>query len=102
MLSDTPCDQTATASQPSAFFISPAATARAKASRIFSRVRRLLLMLEVSARIRVDLECRYPKRLFMMRIAPGPMMITNRAGRTHRISGKTIFTGVCCAFASAV
>ena len=34
-------------------------------------------------------------------IAPGPTITTNRAGRMHRISGNTIFTGVCCAFASA-
>jgi hypothetical protein len=40
-------------------------------------------------------------RLLMIWIAPGPMMTTNSAGRMHRISGKTIFTGVCCALASA-
>jgi len=39
-------------------------------------------------------------KLLTIWIAPGPTMTTNRAGRTHRISGKTIFTGVCAAFAS--
>ena len=37
----------------------------------------------------------------MMRMKPGPMMTTKSAGRMHRISGNTILTGVCCAFASA-
>ena len=43
----------------------------------------------------------YLNRLFMMRMKPGPMMTTKSAGRMHKISGNTILTGVCCAFASA-
>ena len=121
--SEIPADQAATANQPSAFSISPAATARAKARRILSRVRSAFRMSEISPGTPRDLsgsphvvaapgnrgprmvrEIRrdYLNRFCMMRIAPGPMMITNRAGRMHRISGKTILTGVCCAFASAV
>ncbi len=41
------------------------------------------------------------RMLVTMRIAPGPTMTTNSDGSTHRISGKTIFTGICWAFASA-
>ena len=39
-------------------------------------------------------------KLLTIWIAPGPTMTTNSAGRTQRISGKTILTGVCAAFAS--
>jgi hypothetical protein len=41
------------------------------------------------------------KSCSMIRITPGPMITTNRAGRMHRIRGNTIFTGVCWARASA-
>ena len=119
--SETPCDQAATASQPSAFRMSPAATERANASVILASVRSFLLIPEVSAGIPGDLEPDprtrhgprdrgpwhrgsvkgYLKRLSMIRMKPGPMMTTKSAGRMHRISGNTILTGVCCAFASA-
>jgi hypothetical protein len=119
--SETPCYQAATASQPSAFRMSPAATARANASVILASVRSFLRISEVSARTPGDLEPRsgqatapgapgavasreserYLNRLSMIRMKPGPMMTTNSAGRMHRISGNTILTGVCCAFASA-
>src|SRR5512132_3134769 len=39
-------------------------------------------------------------KLLKIWIAPGPTITTNRAGRTQSTNGKTIFTGVCCAFAS--
>ena len=100
--------------------MSPAATERANASVILSSVRSFLLMLEVSAGYPETLSPIpntqrprrsgavasrerevYLNRLSMIRMKPGPMMTTNSAGRMHRISGNTIFTGVCCALASA-
>jgi hypothetical protein len=42
-----------------------------------------------------------PEKFCMIRMAPGPRITTNNAGRTQRMVGKRIFTGICIAERSA-